>query len=234
MPKSVGCKFAIVLSNGSYEKMAAIACRSSVEPMNSDPSDNLVPMNVPATAENLAEDDGRLVQAIVEGDREAECEFAVRYSRPIRAMLLARTRNPDLAADLVQDALIEALCSLRRGLLRDPAKLTSFVVAVARNVMNSHFRGAVRCPESLEFPDNLPDLSSVSSHLEDQERQTLALNAIASLEPLDREILQMTLIDGLKPGVIAQRLRLNPDVVRQRKLRATRRVIDFVRNQSQT
>jgi len=34
--------------------------------------------------------------------------------------------------------------------------------------------------------------------------------------------------------VIAERLRLNPEVVRQRKLRATRRVIEFVRRQSQT
>jgi hypothetical protein len=44
----------------------------------------------------------------------------------------------------------------------------------------------------------------------------------------------MTLVDGLKPGVIAQRLQMNPEVVRQRKLRATRRVIDFVRRKSQT
>jgi DNA-directed RNA polymerase specialized sigma24 family protein len=69
--------------------------------------------------------------------------------------------------------------------------------------------------------------------VEEQERENLAMSAISSLDPLDRSILQMTLVDGLKPGVIAQRLRLNPDVVRQRKLRATRRVIDFVRRQSQ-
>jgi len=202
--------------------------------MKSDPNDKIASKPVPAMPEILAEDNGRLVQAIVEGNREAEREFAVRYLRPVRAMLLARTRNSDLAADLLQDTLIEALCSLRRGLLREPAKLTSFVISVARNVMNSYFRGAVRCPDSLEFPDNLPDLSSVSNRMEDREREALALNAISSLEPLDQEILQMTLIDGLKPGVIAQRLHLDPDVVRQRKLRATRRVIEFVRNQSQT
>jgi DNA-directed RNA polymerase specialized sigma24 family protein len=69
--------------------------------------------------------------------------------------------------------------------------------------------------------------------VEEQERENLAMSAISSLDLLDRSILQMTLVDGLKPGVIAQRLRLNPDVVRQRKLRATRRVIDFVRRQSQ-
>jgi len=50
---------------------------------------------------------------------------------------------------------------------------------------------------------------------------------------MDKTILQMTLVDGLKPGVIAKRLQLNPDVVRQRKLRATRRVIEFVQRQSQ-
>jgi RNA polymerase sigma factor (sigma-70 family) len=123
---------------------------------------------------------------------------------------------------------------LRRGQLRDPAKLTQFVIAIARNVLNNHFRGEVRRPESLELPDNLPDLSFSEEKADEQERETLALKAISSLDPLDRTILQMTLVDGLKPGVIAERLRLNPDVVRQRKLRATRRVIDFVRSPSQT
>ena len=160
--------------------------------------------------------------------------FAMRYLRPIRAMLLARARNPDLAADLLQETMMAALCSLRKGLLREPAKLTPFVVAVARNVMNNHFRGSVRQPESLEFPDELPDLRSAIDPLEAQQRETLAQSAIASLEPLDKKILQMTLVDGLKPGVIASMLHLKPDVVRQRKVRATRRVIDFVRSQSQT
>jgi RNA polymerase sigma factor (sigma-70 family) len=148
-------------------------------------------------------------------------------------MLLARSRNPDLAADLLQDAMIEAICSLRRGLLREPAKLTPFVIAIARNVLNNHYRSTVRRPDSLELPDNLPDLSSATNQTEDQERETLAMEAISSLDLVDKTILQMTLVDGLKPGIIAQKLRLNPDVVRQRKLRATRRVIDFVRRRSQ-
>jgi len=112
--------------------------------------------------------------------------------------------------------------------------LTPFVIGIARNRLNNHYRSSVRQPESLEFPDMLPDLSFNVEKTEAQERETLAMDAIASLEPLDKTILQMTLVDGLKPGVIAQRLSLNPDVVRQRKLRATRRVIDFVRRQSQS
>ena len=60
-----------------------------------------------------------------------------------------------------------------------------------------------------------------------------ALKAISSLDAGGPEHSAMTLIDGLKPGVIAERLRLNPDVVRQRKLRATRRVIEIVHGSSQ-
>ena len=179
-------------------------------------------------------EDARLVQSIVEGDRDAEQAFVTRYQRPLRAMLLARSRNPDLAADLLQDALIESLCSLRRGLLRDPAKLTVFVMAIGRNVLNSHFRGEAHRPEWLEFPDNLPDLSTATDRVEEQERELLALHAISSLDSVDKAILQMTLVDGLKPGVIAGILQLSPDVVRQRKVRATRRVIEFMRNPSQT
>lgn len=184
--------------------------------------------------QEVAHENERLVRAILAGDREAEEAFAARYLRPVKAMLLARSRNPDLSADLAQDVMIEAICALRRGQLRDSVKLSSFVIAIARNRLNNHYRASIRTPESIEFPDNLPDLSRNTYKAEEQERENLAMNAIANLEPLDKTILQMTLVDGLKPGVIAQRLGLNPDVVRQRKLRATRRVIDFVRGQSQT
>ncbi|MGA9671852.1 MAG: sigma-70 family RNA polymerase sigma factor [Terracidiphilus sp.] len=181
-----------------------------------------------------AHENERLVRAIADGDSEAEEAFAARYFRPVKAMLLARSRNSDLTADLAQDVIIEAICALRRGQLRESSKLSSFVIAIARNRLNNHYRSSIRTPESLEFPDNLPDLSRNSDKVEELQREALAMNAIASLEPLDKTILQMTLVDGLKPGIIAQRLGLNPDVVRQRKLRATRRVIDFVRGESQT
>jgi len=197
--------------------------------MSVEPSDKSGSVTQEAAHENE-----RLVRDIMAGNREAEEAFAARFLRPVKAMLLARSRNSDLTTDLVQDVMIEAICALRRGQLREPARLSQFVIAIARNRLNNHYRASVRTPESLEFPDNLPDLSRNADKAEEQERENLAMNAIASLEPIDKTILQMTLVDGLKPGTIAQRLGLKSDVVRQRKLRATRRVIDFVRGQSQT
>ena len=220
-----------LITNRLYvcEKMTTLAWSLNKFEMSGDHTTEPGPL----PAEN-ASDDERLVAAIRGGDHDAERTFALRFMRPVKAMLVARSRDADLAADLQQDVMIEAICALRRGQLREAGKLASFVSAIARNVLNSHFRSQGRRPEPLELPDELPDLSAPELREEDHKREALAMSAIESLESLDRTILQMTLVDGLKPGVIAERLRLNPDMVRQRKLRATRRVIEFVRGQSQS
>jgi RNA polymerase sigma factor (sigma-70 family) len=186
-----------------------------------------------APVPDRTEDFERLIGAIQQGDREAEQAVVLHFMRPVKAMLLARLRSPDAASDLLQDIMIELISALRRGQVRDPSKLPGFVAGISRNVLNNHFRGSARQPESLEFPDALPDLMGSGNGFEDGQRENQALSAISSLDSVDRQILQMTLVDGLKPGVIAEKLGLDPNVVRQRKLRATRRVINLVQSPSQ-
>lgn len=175
----------------------------------------------------------RLVLSIASGDRNAERDFVLQYLPKVKAMLLARTRDPELAADLQQDVMIEAICALRRGQLRELPKLSAFVLGIARNLLNSHFHSAAQRPLSLELPDNLPDLATATDSIAEEQEQALARRAISTLDPIDQSILRMTLVDGLKPGVIAQRLGLSADLVRQRKLRSTRKVVDFVSKLSQ-
>jgi RNA polymerase sigma-70 factor (ECF subfamily) len=196
--------------------------------MSSEPSD----ADLSSTLPQPFQDNAGLVQAIAAGDRQAEQVFVHRYLPPVRAMLLARSRNPDLTQDLRQDVMIEAICALRAGRLNDPEKLTHFVIAIARNLLNNHFRSQRRT-EAIEAPEDIPDLYSSTQAVEEEERSQRALHAISSLDRLDRDILLLTLVEGLKPGAIADRLGLSSDVVRQRKQRATRRVIDLVRPPSQ-
>ena len=58
--------------------------------------------------------------------------------------------------------------------------------------------------------------------------------ALTGLNRSDKGILLMTLVDGLKPGEIAYRLGLTAEVVRARKSRALKRVIDRVSSLSRT
>jgi DNA-directed RNA polymerase specialized sigma24 family protein len=57
--------------------------------------------------------------------------------------------------------------------------------------------------------------------------------ALSALGPADREVLLLTLVEGLKPGEIAVKTGLSPDVVRTRKSRALRRILELIEGQSQ-
>jgi len=164
-----------------------------------------------------------MLDLIIAGDRAAEEAFARQFHPRLYAMALARLGERELARDLAQEAVIEALQSLRRGMLREPDKLAAFVHGVGRNLINQHFRRQAASPSfaelSIEIPVTMPDPV-------ERERLEIVGREIARLDVLDRRILTMTLIDGAKPGAIAAALGLDSGVVRQRKLRATRKITE--------
>jgi RNA polymerase sigma factor (sigma-70 family) len=190
----------------------------------------------PDSPDLIVQRETSMVAAIAAGSRESETLFVARYLPKVRTLLIIRSRNPELAQDLQQDVMIEALCALRKGQLRDAERLPAFVAGIARNVLNSHYRGQSRLPIHEELPPEIAD-SAEENPLDSeasQRRREIAHQAIGSLDALDRSILQMTLVEDLKPGRIAERLGFHPDLVRQRKLRATRRVTEIVRKLSQS
>lgn len=186
-----------------------------------------------SASSDLETDRSKLVFLIASGNLDAEAQFVAYYLPLVRTQMRARLKSRDHVDDLVQEVMIESLCALRRGQLRDPLKLTHFVLGIARNLLNNHFRSNARQPVGIDVPDDLPDLRHEAHQNEERERQERAHNAFQVLESVDQKILTLTLVDGLKPGKIALELGLSSDVVRQRKVRATRRVVEFMQTLSQ-
>jgi RNA polymerase sigma-70 factor (ECF subfamily) len=151
----------------------------------------------------------------------------------ILVMMRARTLEPEVARDLCQDVLIAVLRALRQGQLRNPDRLTAFVHGIARNTANNYLRTRRRQPTLNELPDSL-QAASRDDPVESTERRQIVRRALSSVTQDDRRILTLTLLDGLKPGEIAERLGLNAEVVRARKSRALRKVIERVRELSRT
>jgi RNA polymerase sigma factor (sigma-70 family) len=167
------------------------------------------------------------VADIAAGDAAAEAAFAAYFGPRVRAMLRARLRQSDAVLDLAQDTLVAAILALRKGQLREPDRLPAFVHGVARNIVNNHLRGEYRrgeAPLDDEIAARLPAIDV----REDDERRGLVAKGLASIAPADREVLQLTLVDGLHPREIAQRLSLSSDTVRQRKTRALKRLMAVV------
>lgn len=64
--------------------------------------------------------------------------------------------------------------------------------------------------------------------LEEAERLQLVQQALTALSEEDRNILWMSLAEGRRPGEIADILGFTAEVVRTRKLRAARKITEFV------
>ncbi len=168
-------------------------------------------------------------------DPAAEDHLARTFGPRIYVMALARTGDPDAAQDLSQSTLVEILLALRKGQLRDREKLAGFVWGTTRNVINYYLRGRSQAPRSEPLRDDTPGTNRAPGHaLETEERLALVRRAVARLDSADRQILRMTLIDGWEPAEIASRLGLSSEVVRQRKSRAIKRVIEVIKDLSRS
>ncbi len=175
----------------------------------------------------------KLAEGLRTGDPVAEEEFAYLFGSRIAALVLARTADREAARDLTQEVLLAVVIAVRNGHLREGDRLAGFVYGTARNLTNNYLRGRSRMPR--EHPiDAALSLANASEPFEDSERMVLVRRALDALDPMDRRILLLTLLEGLKPGQIAARLGLTSEVVRARKSRALRKTTERVKRLSRT
>jgi len=148
-------------------------------------------------------------------------------------MARVRLGDPEAARDLTQDVLLAVVRALRDGQLRETDRLTAFVFGIARNQINNYRRSLARVPAQDPLDE---EMMAVAVHttdlLQDAERSTLMRRAMSDLDATSRTILVLTLVEGLKPGEIAGRLGLTPEVVRTRKSRALRQVAKRIKKLS--
>lgn len=173
-----------------------------------------------------------LATRVVRREPGAEEELVQLFGKRIRAMMAVRLRDTQAADDLTQDTMMAVLVALRAGRLRANDRLAAFVYGVARNVLHDHLRGArARADVPLS-----PEMCAASSedHVAEKERETFVRRALESLPAAERQILALTLVEGLKPGAIAQRLGLSPDVCRTRKTRALKKMVAEVERLSRS
>lgn len=153
-------------------------------------------------------DDAALVRAIVAAapgpDSCAESELYRRLAPRVRLYGLRHLRDPQAAADLMQQVLLMTIEKLRAGKLREPEKLASFVLGMCRLVVLDLRRGAARRDVLLRtygdleqvtepaVPKELDErkLSRCMDRLSERERSVLVLSFFAdrSSDEVGREL----------------------------------------------
>jgi RNA polymerase sigma factor (sigma-70 family) len=145
------------------------------------------------------------------------------YSR-IFAFTCAKTNDRETAKDLTQDVLWAAIIAFRKGQLRQADKVPNFMLGIARNVVNSHFRSErARLEEELPDDERLSALADVRA-AEQTERSMIVRDVIGQLALEEQRVLMLTLVEGMKPGDIAAHLGTTSEVIRTRKSRALKKI----------
>ena len=75
-----------------------------------------------------------LSEAVRSGDPAAEELLVQTFRERLWLMMLARTRDPGAAGELVQDVLLAVLTALRNGQVQQVDRLEAYVHGTARNL----------------------------------------------------------------------------------------------------
>src|SRR4029077_20407318 len=127
-----------------------------------------------------------------------------RYAMPLYSYCRSILREPADAADAVQDTFLVATAKLRD--LRDPAKLRPWLYAVARNGCVRRLRaGAVlsALDEAGAVPSQAGDIGAAT---ERAELQQLVRAAIDGLNPGERDVIELSLVQELDGAELAAAL----------------------------
>ena len=170
------------------------------------------------------EEAAKLATRVRQGDVSGEEELARLFAPRVEAMARGRLRRQEDVDELVNDVLMAVLLALRRGSVREPGSLAAFVHGTALRLIQNRRRMLARHPSTQQLTPELSATDGVVS-FERADRLRDCRRALAGLPLIDRQILYLTLVEGLKPGEIAGRVGLPPATVRQRKSRALKQMV---------
>ncbi|CRK57627.1 RNA polymerase sigma factor RpoE [Alloactinosynnema sp. L-07] len=163
--------------------------------------------------------DRELVLLARAGDRQAFAVLLVRHRAAMHAVAVARLGPGADVEDVVQDASLVALTSLRR--LRDPALVRSWLTGITRNVCRDRMRG-VRMVELPDVADEAPGPEERCERLAIHDWVWGAVNALS--EPLHHAVLLRYFSSARSYESIAQALGVPVGTVRSR-LNHARRIL---------
>ena len=175
------------------------------------------------------DDDGALARRIAARapgrDAAAEAELCRRFGPRIRLYGLKHLRSEAAAADLMQEVLVMVLQKLRKGAVREPDRIASFVLGTARQTVVDWRRSGARRARILEaFPVDLAPQHSDEEEPEPLDAERLR-TCLAALPDRERAVLVMTFYEDRPADAVAAELKLtagNVRVIRHRGLERLR------------
>jgi RNA polymerase sigma factor (sigma-70 family) len=131
--------------------------------------------------------DSELVASIVAGDPEGLAAAYDRYSGPLFGYCQSLLRQPDDAADAVQDTFVIAASKV--GGLRDPERLRAWLFAVARNECLHRIKSRKDAAALDDLPEQPDESVDVGAEVERAQSRELIRAAVGGLNAGERDVI---------------------------------------------
>jgi RNA polymerase sigma-70 factor (ECF subfamily) len=132
----------------------------------------------------------------------------------LRAHIIRRVRDPQIAADILQDAAVTTLEKLRAGKIAEPGRIGGYLLQVALNHLRNYRRKDRSAVSSSEEVDSIPDHDAATAMAE-IDRAAWARAARALLKELptarDRDLLVRYYLDDESKEEICAALGLSDE-----------------------
>jgi RNA polymerase sigma-70 factor, ECF subfamily len=152
-----------------------------------------------------------------------ESAFDVFYKQTSRALLrylVAVTRQPDFAEDILQEAYCRLLTAGRPEM--DEQQTRSYLFRIATNLVRDRWRRGKESP----LPQNSEEISPMDPEFDDKLH---VRQAFERLKPRERQLLWLAYVEGSSHQEIADCTGLRAGSIRLLLFRARRRLLDFLR-----
>lgn len=160
----------------------------------------------------IATSEQPLTERIYAGDSQAEQLLVSQYWKSLFFILNRRAQDPDLAADIAQDALLLVISKARKGEVENPDAISAFIRQIGINLLIAHYRKEQRRKTDtnddiqVQFPD---DAVSVQRKLQGEEAQLLVQQIVNELPTeRDKDLLFRFFVYEQDKAVICQELDL--------------------------
>ena len=151
------------------------------------------------------------------------------FAPTIYRYLLRTTGNVHLAEDLTQETLLRGWRA--RAQLRDPNRTKVWLLRIANNAWYDHQRSKKRKPAHETLLDSAVPIPPTQEKLvSDQEQVEMALAAMQSLPPRQREVMHLSVCENLSLAEIAEVLEIDRGTVKSNMSLARQRLRSRLKN----
>ena len=184
---------------------------------------------LPADPDDAGLPDAELLRRHVAGDPDAFGTLVGRHRDRLWAVALRTMRNPEDAADALQDAYISAF--RRAGSFRGESQVTTWLHRVVVNACLDRLR-RMRVRAADPLPEDLDRSTVLASRptdpLEEQQQRDDVQAALAQLNPDQRAALVLVDMQGYSVEEAAAILRCAPGTVKSRCARGRARLVPLL------